>query len=259
MVLRPIFDPEPPLSADSVSAWTAIERQQIARANSWWLVTQPDHAALSGEIAAHFNRYRFPVVDAQIVSAIAMHDAGWNLFEHDLHTCPPVHADGRPVAFFEIEPRMFLRAWTASIDRVQEDSAMGAYMVSQHFAWLGTYRLERVSEPADVREMLSDFLQQEEARRRELLGDKGNRAQWDALLPVLQFCDLLSLYLCSGSRQPVEFPHLVAAGRIRAQFEAEACVLTPNPFRSAWTTRIPAILYARNSDRAASILSISLK
>ena len=276
MVLRPIFDhptklpglpgiPDndsaPPLRTDFEPAWTAIERQQTAKASSWWLITQPDHAILSGEIAAHFSRDFFPLVDAQVISAIGMHDAGWNLFEHDLSAVadPPVHPDGRPVAFFEFEPQLFLRAWTASIDRVQEDSAMGAYMVSQHFAWLGTYRLERVSDPPSVREMLSGFLQQEEARRRELLGRNETRAAWDALLPVLQFCDLLSLYLCSGSRQPVEFPHHFAAGRIRAQVEGESCSLKPTPFRSAWTARFPATRYTPNSNRAVSSLSISLK
>ncbi len=259
MVLRPILDSAPPLNADFVPAWTAIERQQTAKAESWWLISQPDHATLSGEIAAHFSRDFFPLVDAQIVSAIGMHDSGWNLFEHDARTSPPVHADGRPVAFFEIEPGLFLRAWTASIDRVQEDSAMGAYMVSQHFAWLGKYRLARVNDTPDIREMLSDFLRQEEARRRELLGPKGNRATWDGLLPVLQFCDLLSLYLCSGSRQPVEFPHQFPAGRVRGEFDADVCLLNPSPFRHPWNARLPATHFARNSAKAVSVLSISLK
>ena len=141
MVLRPIFDFEPPSTTEFVPAWSAVEQRQRATANSWWLITQPDHAGFSGEIAAHFSRDGFPKIDSQIVEAIAMHDAGWNLFESDPKKPPRVHPDGRPVSFFEIEPQMFLRAWTASVDRTQEESARGAYMVSQHFVSLGEYRL----------------------------------------------------------------------------------------------------------------------
>lgn len=259
MVLRPILDSELPLTSDFVHPWIAIERQQTAPAHSWWLIAQPDHAALSGDIAAHLSRDTFPLLDPQIVSAIAMHDAGWNLFEHDEHSTPRVHPDGRPVAFFEIAPQSFLRAWTASIDRVQEDSAMGAYMVSQHFAWLGRYRLERAADPPDVKALISDFLREEEVRQTELLKDSTGRAGCDALLPVLQFCDLLSLYLCSGTRQPVEFPHEFPFGRIRAQVQDDACLLSPNPFRGAWTASYRATRYPPETAQSICTLSAPLK
>lgn len=258
MVLRPILDPEPPFTGDFVHPWAAIECRQRAQAATWWLITQPNHAILSGDIARHFSREFFPFVDPQIVSAIAMHDAGWTLFEHDIHQKPRVHADGRPVAFFEIEPQSFLRAWTASIDRVQEDTPAGAYMVSQHFDWLGRYRLEKAADPDEVKQQLRDFLLQEQDRRKELV-KQNHRAHWDGLLPVLQFCDLLSLYLCSGTRQPVEFLLDIAGEHIRARYEGDVCVLSPTLFPDTWNATVDATQYPPKSDNAAGRLSIALR
>ncbi len=228
MVLRPIFDGEAHITDNFIPAWNAVEAQEKTPARDWLLITQPDHAALSGDIAAHFSAPQFPAPDPEIVRAIAMHDAGWSLFESDPHASPAVHPDGRPVSFFEVAPGDFLRAWTASIDRAAEDSARGAYMVSQHFSSLGEYRLQRMQDPPAVREQLSSFLKFEARRRNEL----NQPTPCDSLLPLLQFCDLFSLYLCSGTRQPVEFPQDFTGGRIRAHFDATTCVLLPTPFSS---------------------------
>jgi len=258
MVLRPIFDSEPPCTPDFVSAWSAVEQQQTAPAPAWWLITQPDHARLSGDIAAHISTAGFPHPDSQIVAAIAMHDAGWNLFESD--TQPPrFHPNGRPASFFEIEPGDFLRAWTASVDRAQEDSTAGAYLVSQHFAWLGEFRLQRVADPPEVQSLIRAFLAQERRRRDELHRRASDVASWDLLLPLLQFCDLLSLYVCSGARQPVEFPQEFAAGRVRARHDHGVCILTPSPFPAAWNATVKARRYPRSSAGAGTMIAIAFQ
>jgi hypothetical protein len=259
MVLRPIFEPEPPITTDYVPAWSAVERQQTAPARAWWLIAQPDHARLSGEIAAHFSAPSFPAVDAQIVHAVATHDAGWNLFESDWSRPPRVHRDGRPVSFFEIEPHTFLRAWTASIDRAQEDSPAGAYIVSQHFCWLGEFRLERAQDPPLVQELIRAFLADERQRQAELADATGVVVAHREQLTLLQFCDLLSLYLCSGSRQSVEFPQAFPSGRIRAHYDRETCVLTRSPFTRAWSATVKAHRYPDSHDRADATLAVSLR
>ena len=259
MVLHPIFDSEPPVTPDYVPAWNAVEQSQTAKAGAWWLIAQPDHAGLSGAIAVHFAAAGFPAVDPQTAHAVAMHDAGWNLFESDWRQPPRLHPDGRPVSFFEIEPQDFLRAWTASIDRAQEDSPGGAYMVSQHFSGLGEFRLQRVQDPPDVQQQVRAFLADERKRQVELKRSKSDVSSWDTLLPLLQFCDLLSLYLCSGSRQPVDFPQPFAAGFVRSHYENRACVLTPSPFAAAWEAGVNAHRYPRSSDNAGATLFMALK
>src|SRR5512144_1978818 len=117
---------------DCVPAWEAVARVQRQAADSWWLISQPDHAALSGAIASAFVAPGFPQVDPDMAKAIGLHDSGWALFESeaDVNAAPMVHCDGRPVAFFELAPRDFLRAWAASIERAEQVCAAFGYIVS---------------------------------------------------------------------------------------------------------------------------------
>jgi Protein of unknown function (DUF3891) len=257
MVLRPVLDQEP-VAGEVIPVWNAVECRQKLSAREWLLITQPDHAALSGDIASQFATSGFPAADPEIGRAIAMHDSGWSLFESDPHACPRTHPDGRPLSFFEIEPNDFLRAWTASIDRVAEDSARGAYMVSQHFTWLGDFRLRRADDPAPVRQQITDFLRSEGERQRTLQASQTNTSRWDSLLPLLQFCDILSLYLCSGTRQPVEFPQEFAAGKVRAGYDGNTCILSPTPFISPMTVTFRARRYS-NQKVATDFISVAVQ
>jgi len=258
MVLRPILDAEPTVRDDFIPAWSAVEHRQKQAARRWWLITQPDHAALSGEIAARIASPGFPRPDQEITRAIAMHDAGWSIFESDTAAVPELHPDGRPLSFFEVEARDFLRAWTASIDRAAEESARGGYMVSQHFTWLGEFRLSRDQDPPPVRDALQQFLTAERARQRDLRS-AANHPQWDSFLPLLQFCDILSLYLCCGTRQSVEFPQQFACGKVRARYDADVCVLDPSPFQSQASLTFRARPYPATSDSSITLIHIAVQ
>ncbi len=51
-------------------------------------------------------------------------------------------------------------------------------------------------------------------------------------IDVLQFCDLMSLYLCCGSGQSVEFPQPIGpkGETIQLQMQDGVYVLSPSPF-----------------------------
>jgi hypothetical protein len=54
---------------------------------------------------------------------------------------------------------------------------------------------------------LQDFLDSESERQKKLSVKQGRSSdELEALADVLQFCDLVSLYLCCGARANVEFP-----------------------------------------------------
>lgn len=258
MVLRPILDSQAPFTGESIPVWNAVESRQKLCAREWLLIAQPDHAALSGAIASHVTAPGFPDVDGEIARAIGMHDSGWSLFESDPHACPRTHPDGRPLSFFELEPGDFLRAWTASIDRVAEDSARGAYMVSQHFTWLGEFRLRRAEDSISVQQQIAAFVQGERERQRTLRESAHNTSGWDSLLPLLQFCDILSLYLCSGTHQPVEFPQQFEAGKVRASYDANVCVLSPTPFAAPASLSFRARRYS-NREVADDFTSVTVQ
>ena len=78
MILR-LLEPAPPVSTDFLPAWDIVERLQRQPHTSCWMITQPSHAALAGEFAAKMTGAQLPKLDAALVRAIALHDAGWGI------------------------------------------------------------------------------------------------------------------------------------------------------------------------------------
>ena len=69
---------------------------------------------------------------------------------------------------------------------------------------------------------------------------------------MLQFCDLLSLHLCSNAPQPVEFPQDFGCGRISLRREATRAVLSPTPLAAPLRLSFPAFLAGRDHRVVAS-------
>jgi hypothetical protein len=62
----------------------------------------------------------------------------------------------------------------------------------------------------------------------------------ERLVDLLQFCDLLSLYLCCGSHAHVQFPQAVGSRSITLRRDGELCLLDPSPFREEISLGVPA-------------------
>jgi hypothetical protein len=234
VVLHPLPAGTAPAGSDFQPAWHVVERTQKQRCDAYWLVTQPDHAALAGALSAHFASTGFPVVDQLIARAIGVHDAGWAIFdaEASLTAAPSLDFKGKPLSFLEIEPPQFLLAWKMSIERAAAVCPGGGYVVSRHFCALGEGRLAAGIDGAENSSRLRAFLRQEEERRHALQANaKRSQAELESLLLVLQFCDLLSLYLCCGAGDAVEFPQEFSPGKVRMKREKQVWILDPSPFR----------------------------
>lgn len=229
MVLCPIVDPGPAADDLVIGAWSAVERRQQLPASRWLLIPQAEHAEISGQIAARFDAPGFPAPPPEVVRAIGLHDAGWSRIEGGEQVLPAVHGDGRPMSFFEIAPETFLGAWEASIERAARDSEVGAYIVSRHFSTLGQFRIERAQDPPETMDRLRDFVAREQVRQAECNRDA--RKNWETFVTLLKFCDILSLYVCSGATQSVEFPQSFAAGKVRARRHRDVVSLDPSPLR----------------------------
>ena len=242
MVLHPITPgkTESPIQPQSapVSAWEAVERKQRQAADEWWLIAQPDHAALAGDLAAALSSPLFPQLDSNLIHAISLHDSGWSRFdggvrgtgrELEVSLCDPkLGPDGRPLSFFEMTPAEFLIAWTDSIERSQQAGALGGVIVSQHFCRLAQSRLHSHCDSELDTQMLRRFLDQQRQRQQHLLQHQPYSAeQVSQLTDVLQFCDLLSLYLCCGSAENVAFPQKFNGCSIRLFREGEMARLDP--------------------------------
>lgn len=233
-------------SVEYVPIFEAIARLHERDAREYCVVTQPDHAQLSGAFAAAFDRERFPYINDEILQGIAVHDSGWTPFDgrapHPI--LPKILPDGRLQSFLTTPPEMFLRAWTGSIDGAEDVGDAAGAMVSRHFERLAQYRLQNVQDrPEDV-SRIHGFLRAEASRQDKL--DGGN--QQIGLLKILQFCDLISLYVCCGVQESVVFPPLFEGEPVRVRRNAGTTEVQHSPLKGRVSAECPAYRWATGAN-----------
>jgi Protein of unknown function (DUF3891) len=243
MVLRPEGPPEHP-KAGFVSAWEAIARSQKTISTKHLLVRQPDHARLAGRIAEQLAIPDAPSVDDDIVRGISLHDEGWEDFDcgrkrlqatpaHYSETNVALNGEGEPLSFLEIKAGDFLHAWLGSIESAEAVAPIAGLMVSGHFRRIGQFGISMSAYSEDDLQLVRAFIAHEEQREHLLmqLQSRGEE-EVDYWIDVLQFCDLLSLYLCCGSEESVEFPQRIGpkGETITLQVRDGVNVLAPSLF-----------------------------
>lgn len=245
MVIRPHIPDQKFQAHSPISAWDAVARTQKAAAASYLLIRQPDHARLAGEVARHIRLRPDVPIDEAIVEAISLHDEGWAPFDdgrEPLQATPfhlangyAVNAGGKPLSFLEIKAGDARRAWCSSIEVAENRSPIAGLLVSHHFSRIARFGLSVGYYGEGDLELIRAFQIGEEARQQRLLRiQKRTVQEVEHWTDVLQFCDLLSLYLCCGSNAWVQFPQpLFGPDRpISVQPENGAYVLSPAVFKA---------------------------
>jgi Protein of unknown function (DUF3891) len=247
MILYPLDLSGRPSSEENstIPVWQAIERRQKQECLAWWLIAQPDHAGLAGNLASHLAHDSFPRLVPEVIRAITLHDEGW--VEFDLQPICETSRQGRigrPLSFLEMKPPDFLQAWRASIERAQQDSPIGGILVSKHFCRIAQTGTTSSHPRTEDHEMVSEFLVQETARQTRLFHQQHRTIEEIELLTDgLQFLDLLSLYLCCGSRKNVSFPQHFSGRSICIFHEDEAFRTEPRLFGQGVSLGITARPY----------------
>ncbi len=229
MILRPLLTPSPSLSIEPT--WIAIDRSQRQDFTAGcWLIPQPAHAALAGEIAAQLDPKAFPGITPEVIRAIALHDSGWSLDDAAvIQASRAAGAKAKPYSFIAAPARDTVAAWTGSIEIAGKSSPLGGFVVSRHFAAIGQHHRQQ-ADPATAK-VLDTFLANELARQQKLRKRLSQTdSELDVLVTALQFCDLLSLYLACGVAGDVEFPQTIAGSPIQLSRKGNAASLTPSPF-----------------------------
>lgn len=184
---------------------------------------QPDHADLSGAIAAAWAD-RGPRHDSVVVAA-RRHDDGWAVWERS----PLVDADGKPVSFLDVNVRAHLAFYRAGIAAITDEDPYAGLLVSMHGA--GIYRQRygedpglRLTQADEAADLVDAFVAEQERgfdeRARALGVDDDTR--W-ADYRRLQAYDRLSLLFCLRDLETSE------------PFEIGALRIEP---RGAWSIRI---------------------
>lgn len=252
MILRDENQNYRPGCGQKMFVFDAIATVQNSNHLPCWFVTQPDHAHISGAIASGLDRRRFPGLTADIVEAIGLHDEGWETFDGSSPAPhPAAFEDGHAIPFTAMPPDSYLRAWAGSIDKAEQLGVLAGLMVSRHFQALGRYGLAKLEAQPDEFSKVKKFLSDEQRREQRLLSASHADLQaLERLIAALQFCDLLSLHLCSNAPQPVEFPQDFGEGRIGLQREGSCVTLSPTPL--AATLRLSFTTFLAGRDRSVT-------
>jgi hypothetical protein len=201
-----------------------------------WCITQPDHAAAAGYLAAHWGNdafarpgYYAPFPEperlrAETILAIAEHDNGWWEWEADPRIDP---ADGLPLDLASIGQSDGLERWRRGVPRFREEHPYVALLISLHAYWLHAPRVGVEEDPAFLHPLFGgpgdwprpEGEELEEAGQfvgeqhvmQELLSDRlRSDPLWAAAVEhwhlrpharLLQVCDALSLHLCFGGAE----------------------------------------------------------
>lgn len=258
MILRPL-QTSPARSAATEPVWVVIERSQRqveTFSGGCWLVPQPAHAALSGEVAAHLDAKAFPGITPEVVRAIALHDAGWS--PDDAAVIQESRARGakaKPYSFIAAPPKDTLAAWTGSIEIAGKSSPLGGYLVSRHFAAIG--EMFRAQVDPKTAKLLAGFSAAERTRQERLRKKlTASDAELDRLLEALQFTDLLSLYISAGCAEHVEFPQAIGGKAMHLQRQGDSIRITPSPFRGAVTLTVAALRHPRTGEESSRLFAV---
>jgi hypothetical protein len=107
------------------------------------LITQDDHARLSGHLAAHYGNARFAVPSPRrdVVEAVTRHDAGWELHDSE----PTLNPQQWPLHVFETPPQISAKVWSESVRRAREHGPYCALLVSLHTLALSALQQQHYS------------------------------------------------------------------------------------------------------------------
>ena len=182
------------------------------RRDGLWLITQPEHAALAGRLAAQWGNERFLLGPsaASLVRAATRHDDGWTV----LDGAPVIAAEeGRPAHFLEVPLADTVGPYGEGVDLIYEDDVHAGVLASLH--WAGLYMSRwgvQDSPPVEhplAREVVADQERRVAPHLRELWAGNGLRSDFEGALwrdyEVLQALDLASLALCLlDTRSPTD-------------------------------------------------------
>ena len=212
------------------------------------LISQPDHAALSGYLAAHWGNVEFAVpghfaassnaerLRAETVLAIAEHDNGWWEWEAD----PEIdHRDGLPLHLTDISQQTGFERWRRGVARFEQRHPYVALLISFHAYRLVAPRVDKLPAPAHQHPLFGlpgamalprgeewdeaiRFVADLENGQRELKTRLAADPSWAAAVKaehldpharLLQVADALSLYLCLGAGTERSFDEVPRGNR----------------------------------------------
>ncbi len=110
--------------------------------NEFWLITQDDHARLSGELARQFGGRGFPAPSSPAaIMGIELHDCGWPLHDDK----PTLNRQHQPLDVFETPRSIAIPVWERSVEIAMARDPFAGLLVSLHVFGLSIFAVEQGS------------------------------------------------------------------------------------------------------------------
>jgi hypothetical protein len=206
------------------------------------MITQNDHAQLSGLFAAHWGNERFekPRPYLSLVRAAMFHDRGWIRYETGPQLDPET---GRTPNYRDVpNDKAQLEAFEWAGDWLSTIDPYAGLMITRHRSglWQGRYGV-MTHPPAIQRGMLAteikEFIARSEAKQK-IAAEKLDQAELATNYNLLQVWDIISLYICSNEVlkpdriEPVPMSYAGKAGvsMSLSPLDPQTIALDPYPF-----------------------------
>ena len=214
-------------------------------ADGYLVVTQPAHAWISGQIAAHWgNEITGDITPRDdVVLAAEQHDIGWLEWEQEPTLNPET---GRPRTFRDLATTEHLSVWAPAGPRALVYGPYVAMLVSMHGT--GLYRFHDYSRDTDEEAQAArQFQQRGEAFEEQLIQQMrsdplyapfSDSATIERNRRLVAVWDAMSLFLCGGLTEPREIhdvPAQDAATTLQLTPDNASCDIVrvePWPFRA---------------------------
>lgn len=212
------------------------------------MITQNDHAQLSGLFAAHWGNAQFekPGPYLSLVRAAMFHDRGWIRYE----TSPQLNSEtGRTPNYRDVPTdRAQLEAFEWAGDWLSAIDPYAGLMIAKHRTGLWQGRYGVISHPPAIRRgklppEIEAFITRSEAKQ-ERSAESFDAAALAVNYRLLQVWDLMSLYICSTEvRKPDRIEPVPVANRADGgvamtllPLEQQTIAIDPYPFDEPYLT-----------------------
>jgi hypothetical protein len=165
------------------------------------MITQNDHAQLSGLFAAHWGNAQFekPRPYVSLVRAAMFHDRGWIRYE----VSPQLNAEtGQTPNYREVpNTKTQLDAFEWAGDWLSESDPYAGLMITKHRSGLWQGRYGVITQPparerGTLPPVIKEFIARSEAKQK-IAAQSFDAAELAVNYNLLQVWDLISLYICS--------------------------------------------------------------
>jgi hypothetical protein len=215
------------------------------------MITQNDHALVSGLFAAHWGNEKFekPRPYASLVRAAMFHDRGWIRYE----TGPQLNPDtGKTPNYREVpNDRAQLQAFEWAGDWLSSIDAYAGLMIAKHRTGLWQGRYGAITHPPAVKRGklspdIEAFIVRSEAQQKTA-GAELDAEELAINYNLLQVWDMMSLYICSTEvlkpdriePVPVTYSSAPGVGVTLTPQDAKTIAVDPYPFdRPSLTTNV---------------------